>query len=207
MRIRHLDRYDLVLEAPLVDRRDRAPVGFERVGIELLARQVPLLGDRLRRDPLWNDLPAVEQLVREIAAVRPHRHARHHLDTGRDDDVELVGPDRRGRIEVALHRGAALPVDARATDRLRPAGDERHHPADVPALLADLRDAAELDVLDLTRIEVLPFDERVEHLPRELIATDRRERPIPPADRRAHSVDDVRVRHRRQHRSGVHRRP
>ena len=39
-------------------------------------------------------------------------------------------------------------------DRLRPAGDQRRHPADVPALLADLGHAAHLDVLDLARIEV-----------------------------------------------------
>jgi hypothetical protein len=38
---------------------------------------------------------------------------------------------------------------------LRPPCDERRHPADVPALLADLRDAAELHVLDVDGIEVV----------------------------------------------------
>ena len=100
VRVRHLDRDDLVLEAPLVDRGDRAPVRLERVRVELLAREAPLLGDHLGRDPLRDDLPALEQLVREVAAVRAHRDARHHLDARRDDDVELPRPDRGCRVEV-----------------------------------------------------------------------------------------------------------
>ena len=198
---RHLDRNDLVLEAAVVDRRDRAPVRLERVGVERLAREFPLGGERLGGDPLRDDLPALEQLVREVAAVRAHRHARHHLDAGRDDDVELAGPDRGGRIEVRLHRGAALAVDGRPTDRLGPAGDHRRHPADVPALLADLRHAAHLHVLDLGRIEVVAGDEAVQHLSRELVAARPRKGAVPPPDRAANGVDDQRFRgHRTEHR-------
>ena len=51
-----------LLEAALVDRRDRAPVRLERVLVELLAREAPLLGDHLGRDALRHDLPALEQL-------------------------------------------------------------------------------------------------------------------------------------------------
>ena len=149
---------------------------------------------RLGGDPLRHDLPALVQLVREVAAVRAHRDARHHLDPGRDDDVELAGPDRGGGVEVRLHRGAALAVDRRAADRLRPAGHHRRHPADVPALLADLGHAAHLDVLDLGRVEVVPRDEAVQHLRRELVAAGARERAVPPPDRAAHGVDDQRVR-------------
>ena len=160
-----LDRDDLVLEAPVVDRRDRAPVRLERVRVELLAREAPLLREHLGRDPLRHDLPALGRaLSDEIAAVRAHRDARHHLDARRDDDVELAGPDRRGGVEVRLHRRAALAVDGRPADGLRPAGDQRRHAADVPALLADLRDAAHLDVLDLGRIEIVARDEAVQHL-------------------------------------------
>src|SRR6266545_8012730 len=170
MRILNLDRHDLVLEAALVDGRDRPPVGLERERVQLLAREPPLFGDRLCRHPLRDDLPALEQLVREIAAIRPHRNARHHLHAAGNDEVELSGPDRRRRVEVRLHRRAALPVDRRSRDRLRPAGDERHHPSDVPALLADLGDAAELDVLDLARIDLVAPEEPVQDLARELVA-------------------------------------
>src|SRR5205085_7159874 len=44
-------------------------------------------------------------------------------------------------------------------------------------------------------IEVVPFDESVQHLPGELVATELRERTVPPADRRPDRVDDERVRH------------
>ncbi len=195
VRIGHLDRNDLVREAALVDRGDRPPVRLERERVELLSRESPLLGDHLRRDPLRHDLPALEQRIGEVAAVRPHRDTRHHLDAGRDDDVELARLDRRRSVEVALHRRAALAVDGRAADRVGPAGDERSHPADVPALLADLRHAAQLNVLDLPRIEVVPRDERVQDLPRELVAAQLRKRAVPPADRRADCVDDQRVGH------------
>ena len=59
VRVRHLDRDDLALEAALVDRRDRPAVRLERVRVELLAREAPLLGDHLGRDPLRDDLPAL----------------------------------------------------------------------------------------------------------------------------------------------------
>src|SRR5205085_6348102 len=64
------------------------------------------------------------------------------------------------------------------------------HAADVPALLADLADAAHLHVLDLRRIEADTLDERVQHLRGELVRAERREHAVPPADRRADGVDD-----------------
>ena len=138
----------------------------------------------------------LEQLGGEVTAVRPHRHARHHLDARRDDHVELARPDRRGRVEVRLHRGAALAVDGRAAHGVGPAGDERGHPRDVPALLADLRHAAHLHVLDLGGVEVVPGEEAVHHLRDELVATDRAERAVPLPDRAADGVDDEGLSHR-----------
>ena len=134
-------------------------------------------------------------LLGEVAAVRAHRDARHHLDARRDDDVELAGPDRGRRVEVRLHRGAALPVDGRPADGFRPARGHRRHPGDVPALLADLGDAAHLHVLDLRRIEVVARDEAVQHLRREIVAADPRKRAVPLPDRTADGVDDQGVGH------------
>ena len=196
MRVHELDRHDLVLEAALVDRGNGAPVRLERVGVELLTGQIPLVRDHLGRDPLRDDLEALEQRVGEIASARPHRHARHRLDPGRDDEVELARGNRRRGVEVALHRGAALAVDSRPAHRLRPACDERRHPADVPPLLADLRDAAHLHILDLGRVEVVPRNEAVQHLAGELVGANLGERPVSLADRGANRVDDQRARHR-----------
>ena len=74
-------------------------------------------------------------------------------------------------------------------------GDERRDPPDVERLLADLRHAAHLHVLDLGRIEVVALDEGVHDLPGKLVGAERGECAVPPADRRADSVDDQRVFH------------
>src|SRR5439155_1733328 len=69
VRVRDLDRDDLVLEPSLVDRRHGAPVRLERERVQLFAREIPFLCDRLGGDPLRHDLPALRQLVREVASV------------------------------------------------------------------------------------------------------------------------------------------
>src|SRR4029079_3144996 len=102
-----LDGHDLALEAALVDRRDRAAMGLVRVLVERLARETPLLGDHLGVDPLRHDLPPLVELRREAleaagGEVRAHRHARHRLDAGRDDDLEMPGPDPRPPAETHL---------------------------------------------------------------------------------------------------------
>src|SRR5437667_579 len=57
------------LRPALVDRANGATVRLERVLVELLPRESPFLGDHLRRDSLRDDLPAVEQLRRQVASV------------------------------------------------------------------------------------------------------------------------------------------
>ena len=193
VRIRQVDRHDLLFEPALVGRTDGASMRLERERIQLLAREAPLLGDHLGRNPLRHDLPAVEQLVRQVAAAGAHRDTRHHLHPRGDDEVELAGPDRGRRVEVRLHGRAALAVDGRATHALRPPRHERDHPSDVPALLTDLRDAAKLHVLDLGGIEILPLDECVEDLAGELVTANRGQRAVSLPDRRADGVDDQRV--------------
>ena len=189
VRVRHLDRDDLVLEAALVDRRDRAAVRLERERVQLLP-EVPLLGDDLRRDPLRHDLPAVEELVRQVTAVRAHRDAGHHLDAGRHDQIELPGATAAAAlkfvcIEEPHWRSTVVPQTVSGHPATR--GTIR---ADVPALLADLGDATHLHVLDLGRIEVVPLHQPVQHLAAELVAAGLRQGAVSPADRAADSVDD-----------------
>ena len=188
-----VDRDDLLLEAPLVDRARGAHVRLVRVAVELLARQLPLLRDLLGGDALHDDVVALVHEIGHRAAVRAHRDARHHLDAAGDDEVELARPDRRRGVEVRLHRGAALAVDGRAADGHGPAGGQRDVAADVPRLLVDLADAAPLQVLDLARVDVVARDEAVHDLGRELVAADVRERAVLPPDRAADGVDDERV--------------
>ena len=96
-------------------------------------------------------------------------------------------------IEEPHWRSTVVPAH-----RVGPAGHQRRHPPDVPALLAHLRDAAHLHVLDVGRVEPSPLDESVQHLACQLVRPHRRERPVPLPDRRADGVDDQRIRHPRQ---------
>ncbi len=94
------------------------------------------------------------------------------LDAGRDDEVEVTCLDRGGAVERRLQRGAALTIHGRRAHGLRPAGDEYRSPPDVQGLLSDLRDAAHLHVLDLTRVEVDSTDQAVQDLRGELVGAD-----------------------------------
>ena len=102
---------------------------------------------------------------------------------------------RRGGVERRLHRRAALTVDGRAADRLGPARDEQRHAPDVQRLLADLADAAHLDVLDLPGVEVEAADEAVQRLRGELLGADACKGAVSPPDRGANGIDDERVGH------------
>ena len=75
-------------------------------------------------------------------------------------------------------------------------GDQRGDAPDVQRLLADLRDAAHLDVLDRSGIEVESLHQPVQHLRGQLVGPHRRERAVPLADRAADGVDDQGVAHR-----------
>src|SRR5262249_761024 len=158
--------------------------------VELFPRLAPLLGDLLSGDALHHDVVPLPDERGHRTVVRPHRDARHHLDAARDDEAELARPDGGGRVEVRLHRGAALAIDRRPGHRNRPAGRERDVAADVPRLLVDLRDAPPLHILDLGRIDAVPTHERIDDLRRELVATDVRERAVLLPDGATDGVDD-----------------
>ena len=201
VRVRHLDGNDLVLEPPLVDRLDRPAMRLVRVRVERLPRKVPLVREHLGRDPLRHDLPALEELLREPgesvgAEVRAHGNSRHVLDACGDDDVEMAGLNRRRAVESRLHRRSALAVCGGSADGFGPAGDEQRDTSDVERLLTDLADAAHLNVLDRIGLDARAVDESVQHLPRQLVGADARERPVLPADRASYGVDDVGLRHR-----------
>ena len=185
-----IDRNDLLLEAALFDRAPGALMRLERVAVELLAGEVPLVGDLLGRDSLHHDVEALEHGVGHRAVAGAHRDARHHLDATRDDEIELTRPDRRRRVEVRLHRRPALAVDGRAAHGDRPACRQRDVAADVPGLLVDLGDAPPLDVLDLARVDAVTREEAVDDLRGEIVAADVRERAVPLADRAPDGVDD-----------------
>ena len=148
---RHIaDRHDLVGEAALVSGGSRSLVRGERDLVELLARELPAIGDHLRGQAL-GDEPAVVALehLRREGTVAPdhvgeHRHPRHRLDPAGDDEVVVAGDEPGGGEVHGLLARAALPVDRGARDGLGEPGRERGVAGDVDALLTDLRDAAQI---------------------------------------------------------------
>ena len=76
------------------------------------------------------------------AAVRPDRHAAHHLDAAPDGDVDHARADQRRREVGRLLRRPALRVDRGRGHRQRQAGRQPRRAPDVEALLADLAHAA-----------------------------------------------------------------
>src|SRR5690606_14895669 len=115
------DRDDLGVEPALVPCPGGARLALRTEGVEVLARQTPLVGDELGGDALGYEAAHIRiarahaRAEREaelaVADRRPHRHHAHDLDTRGDDDV--VGTRDDGlRAEVrGLLRRAALPVD------------------------------------------------------------------------------------------------
>ena len=94
----HLEREDLLLEAALVDRLDRAPVRLERPEVHLLARDVRLL----RGVPPDGDRHVERGRVGRLGVAR--RHPRLHVVGAQD----------------ALHRPAARSRRTRRRRRSRP---------------------------------------------------------------------------------------
>ena len=180
--------HDLPLEATLGGGLLGAVLAERAERVELLARQVPLLGDELGRDALGHEaadgLVALHHRGAERRADvlhhhrRAHRHEAHDLDTRGDDDVVRAG-DHALRGEVGrLLRRAALPVDRRSGHGLRPARGEHGVAPDVGALRADLHDATHDHVVDDAGVDARALGQRLERLGREVDGMPTRETTV-----------------------------
>ena len=111
---------DLALEAAFLGRLVRELVRAQAELVELGARDLPLVGDHLRRDALRDEVVARHQLVRPRRADLvdevegdAHRDVAHVLDAAADHDVVDAGADERGAEVDGLLGRAALAVDGR----------------------------------------------------------------------------------------------
>ncbi len=136
-------------------------MAFERELLHLLAADVPLLGDHLRRAELRQRLGTVtlhpalgagEGFVETEGLRGQHgggdRDHAHVLDAASDDDVRRAAHDGLGGEVHGLLRGAALAVDGGAGNFLGQTGREPAGAGDVAGLGADGVDAAENNVLN-----------------------------------------------------------
>ena len=144
---------------------------------------------------MLDDLVLVEEFRAHRAAVRAERHPRHRLDAARDHDIRLAGQDlHRGEIE-RLQPGGAHPVHARARHGLRESGDQRRQAADVHALLVDLRDASEDDIVDDLRLDSRAVYEGTQDERGEVVRSPILERSTALPNRRPHGSNDHGLRH------------
>ena len=171
VRVRELDRDDLAREAALVDRARGALVRLQRV-----ARRAPRArGPSARRSPRPRS-PAARS---PSARARPRTSSRCSSPSGRATSISTPPettrsswPDQTAAAAlkfVCIEEPHWRSVVAPQTVSGQPAASAALR-RDVPRLLVDLRHAAELDVLDLGRVEVVPRDEAVQHLRREVVA-------------------------------------
>src|SRR4051812_32188866 len=172
----HLERDRLALEAALLGRLVSELVRADAELVELGARDLPLVGDHLGRDPLRHEVVLRHQLlwpgradVVDPLEADTHRDVAHVLDAGADHRVMHAGGDERGAEVHGLLRRAALAVDGRGRRLDRQTGLEPRVAADVEHLLAVLLDAAGDDVLDLLGGEAGTRDDLAVTLPEQLV--------------------------------------
>ena len=155
-----LDRDDGVGELALVARGGGALLRAGGVRVDVLAAELLDRRDEVGADALRDERRVVVRLGvhRPGAAVGAHRHARHRLDAAGEDEVLPAGGDLlRGDVDGLEARGAEA-VELDAGDGVGQAGLDRGGLGDVGALVADRRDAAEHDVVDAVRVELLVAD-------------------------------------------------
>ena len=129
------------------------------------------------------------------AGVGAETDAAHRLDAARDADVDGARGDQAGDQIVGLLAAAALAVDRRRADVLRQAGDQPADAGDVVGLLAELRDAAADDLLDVTGVDAGLLDERLLHGAEQLGGVQAGQPSVPLADGAAGGFNDDRVTH------------
>jgi hypothetical protein len=135
--------------------------------VELVARNLVLLGDQLGAETLADDVVLGHQLGREREPVllldlhrRGKRQLAHVLDPAADDDVVDAAGDLRGGEVDGLLGGTALKIDRCRGGLDRETLLQPGIAANVQTLGPELSDAARDHILDLSGIDVRALDDR-----------------------------------------------
>ena len=170
----YLERHDLVLEAPGVNRGERALVAAQGERVLLVARDPGLAGVVLGDEPGREiDVRIVLHQGRVRSDLVPaHRDEAHRLGPAGDDGVGPAHHDPLRPVGDRLQAGRAEPVDGDRGRLDRDAGAEAGDAGDVHALLALGHGAAENDVLHLARFDAgSPFQRLGDHRRRQLVGS------------------------------------
>ena len=203
----HLHRDDLVPEPPALDGREGALLAPQGVLVLLLARDVVLLREVLRRQAhgqvavhlvrlrarlalgVGVDDDGVAGDEAEAGAAEVVRREAHALHASGDHDVGLAAPDGLHGVVHRLQAGAALAHDRVGRHLDGEAGLERRHSRQVGRVGA-LLGLAEDDLVHLGRRHAGALDGRLDDDPPEFLGLDVLERAADAAERRAHGRDD-----------------
>ena len=153
-----LHRHDRFLEAPFVPCLGGALLAFDRIGIDVVAREAVLRRDQVGRDALRQEVGFDARSTGRPARRRPDAPMPMRLiDSTPPPIVISCWPDmtsRGGEVHRVEARGAEA-IDLHARHSVAEAGDQRRGARDVAARFADRIDAAEHDVVDQRRIELV----------------------------------------------------
>ena len=191
---RNRDRF--ALEVPVVPALGGPPVGLQRVGVHLLARDPVPIGQDLADPELGPESPVHRLHERRRERPRPaprvggQRHPAHDLGAAGDHQVVVVRRHARGGEVDGLLRRAALAVDRRGRHCLGQSGRDPAVAGEVRALLAHLAHAPADDVVDALGVHARPLDQRGEGETQEVRRVPVGEGAAPLAERRPHDVDD-----------------
>ena len=195
---RRLDRADLPVEAALGPRLLGLALRVEAELVDLLAGDAAPLGDPLGGGELVGQVDVPRRGPQDAAVgagVGAQADAAHRLDAAGDADVDGARRDQAGDQPVGLLAAAALAVDRHRADVLRQPGDQPAHPGDVVGLLAELRDAAADDLLDVAGVDAGLLDERLLRGAQQLGGVQAGQPSVPLADGAAGGFNDDRVTH------------
>ena len=180
----------------------------------VLARDAPALGDvlarlahRLERELRLHrrvrEAPAQGRVVhRPVAAreggvrLRGHeRRAAHRLDAAGHEQVAVAGGDRVAGADDGREAGRAEPIHGHSRNRVGQPREQRRHPGDVAVVLARLVRAAEVDVLDLRRVDAGALDRRGHRERRQVVRPHSCQAAAVAPDRRPHRREHDRAAH------------
>jgi hypothetical protein len=118
--------------------------------------------------------------------AKHERRAAHRLDPAGDEEVAVPGRDGVASGDDGRQSRGAEPVHGHAGDRLGQPGKQRGHPRDVAVVLAGLVRGAEVDVLDVGRVDSGALDRRRDRDRGEIVGPHCRQPAAVAADGRPH---------------------
>ena len=160
------DWQDRLGKAVLVPGPGGAFLALDSISVDVITAIAIFGGDQIGgyalRDKIFlKDESRVSHAAQTVAA---HRNARHGFDAAADRKIGFAGADLARRNVDRFQTRTAEAVDLDRRGGVGIAGLECCHAADYRALLADRRDAAECDVLDLVTLQAVAVIDRCQHL-------------------------------------------